>query len=98
MANRQFSEFELNQSLQLFQVLSNEKRLKILLSLLNQEYNVSELAIEVGASQSVISHQLSLLKKYRLVKIRHEGRKHYYRIIDEHIKKFLLLTLSHLKE
>lgn len=31
MANRLFSEFELNQSLQLFQVLSNETRFKLIL-------------------------------------------------------------------
>ncbi|HCM88872.1 MULTISPECIES: metalloregulator ArsR/SmtB family transcription factor [Vagococcus] len=98
LENTTYSELEVRDSLQLFHLLRNEIRFKILCLLLNKEYNVSELEIAIQESQSAISHQLSLLKNAKLVKSKRVGRKQYYRIYDDHIKWIIYLALSHTKE
>ena len=83
---------------ELLNVASDFTRLKILYSISNEEKNVSEIMEEVGASQSLISHQLKTLRKNHLVDTRKDGHKVYYRLADEHVNKLLEVVHDHVLE
>ncbi len=46
----------------LFKVFSDTTRIKILYALMNDEKSVNEIAENLGASQSAVSHQLRILQ------------------------------------
>uniref|UniRef100_A0A7C5V1M3 ArsR family transcriptional regulator n=1 Tax=Caldicellulosiruptor owensensis TaxID=55205 RepID=A0A7C5V1M3_9FIRM len=81
-----------------FKVFSDSTRIKILSSLLVSEMCVCDLAAVLGTSQSAISHQLRLLKAFRLVKSRKAGKVVYYSLSDDHVKSIIELGLAHLSE
>ena len=72
-----------------FQILSTPSRIQILLLLLEREKSVTELSVEMNVTQSSISHQRNLLKKYHLVSCRREGRMIVYQICDKTIEPML---------
>ena len=68
---------------QLFKVLANDNRLRILHAIhLAGEISPSDIAEEVGASQQTVSNQLQRLGDQRIVQARREGQRMLYRIID----------------
>jgi len=81
-----------------FKNLSDFTRLKILLSLAEDELCVCDIAALTGVSVSAISHQLRLLKNNRLVSHRKEGKMVYYSLDDEHINKIVNEASKHCKE
>ena len=83
---------------ELLNVASDFTRLKILYSIAKEEKNVSEIMEEVGASQSLISHQLKTLRKNHLVDTRKDGHKVYYRLAYEHVNKLLEVVHDHVLE
>ncbi len=68
-----------------FQALADQTRAKILYALIRRSLCVRDLAIVVGVSESAVSHQLRLLRGWRLVKSRREGNVIYYSVDDHHI-------------
>ena len=62
------------------------------------EKKVSDIMAEVGASQSLASHQLKTLKDADFVKSRKEGTTVYYSLKDGHIKEMLSLAIEHVSE
>ncbi|MBK7381069.1 MAG: helix-turn-helix transcriptional regulator [Ignavibacteriales bacterium] len=88
----------INELSETFKSLSDFRRLKILLSLAEDELCVCDIAALTGVSVSAISHQLRLLKNYRLVKHRKEGKMVYYSLDDEHISKIVNEATKHCKE
>ena len=78
-----------------FKTMADTTRLKILYSLSKQELCVKDLTIILGASSSLISHQLRLLKSYRIVKQRRIGKNVYYSLDDEHVASVLNTVSSH---
>ena len=83
---------------ELFKVFGDPTRVKIIYALFESEMCVFHIAELLNMSQSAISHQLSVLKKARLVKNRKEGKTVYYSLDDEHIKLIFNYGLSHIKE
>jgi len=79
-------------------IASDSTRLKILYSIMGEEKNVSQIVEEVGASQSLISHQLSILKKANLVRVRKDGHKAYYIVADDHVNSLLNVVYEHVNE
>lgn len=59
---------------------------------------VSEIVDEVGASQSLVSHQLKVLKGFDLVDTRRDGKKIYYSLKDGHVKQLISVVLEHVLE
>lgn len=59
---------------------------------------VSEIVGETKCSQSLISHQLKVLKDCNLVKVRKDGLRAYYSLKDGHIKELLGLLKEHVEE
>lgn len=68
---------------QLFKVLANDTRLRILHAIhLAGEVSPSDIAEEVGASPQTVSNQLQRLADQRIVHARRDGQRVLYRIID----------------
>lgn len=82
----------------LFKVLGDSTRVKILCVLFEAEMCVCDIAALLGMTQSAISHQLRVLKQARLVKYKKEGKVVYYSLDDEHVKSIFDQGLIHISE
>jgi DNA-binding transcriptional ArsR family regulator len=78
--------------------LLGDARTRILHALSVDELCVSDLAALLEVSASAASHQLRLLRDRRLVNVRREGKRTYYRLDDEHIRTLVDMGLSHAAE
>lgn len=83
---------------EIFKMLADPNRLRLLLALAGEELCVCDLAELVGTSASAVSHQLRLLRTARLVKFRRVGKMVYYQLDDEHVGKLLREGLKHAEE
>lgn len=88
----------INELSETFKSLSDFTRLKILLSLAEEELCVCDIAALTAVSVSAISHQLRLLKNTRLVSYRKKGKMVYYSLDDEHINKIVNEAAKHCRE
>ena len=79
-------------------IASDFTRLKILYSILGEEKSVNDIALETGASQSLVSHQLAVLKKAHLVSACRRGHSVFYHLEDDHVEKLLNITYEHVIE
>lgn len=59
---------------------------------------VSEIMVDTNASQSLVSHQLKILKDIDLVSTRREGTRIYYSLKDGHVKQLISVVLEHALE
>lgn len=71
---------KLDEALGIFRSFSDRTRLRIFLLLLDSELCVGELVALLKIEQSLISHQLRVLRQTGLVESRRSGRWIYYRI------------------
>ncbi len=62
------------------------------------EKSVGEIVTEVGLEQSLVSHQLKILKDGRLISSRREGKRILYYLADHHVKLLLDVVLEHVME
>ena len=91
-------------------VASDLTRLKILTCLLGDDFvpgkkdeslvelSVSEIVERTGASQSLVSHQLKILKDAELVSARRDGRQIFYSLSDRHVNALVEVVLEHVSE
>ena len=88
---------EIKQVSQLYKVLSDPTRLRILLLLKEGEHNVTTISEQLGMEQSAVSHQLKLLRDSRVVKARREGKTIFYTLDDHHVIDILNQTFEHIE-
>ena len=81
-----------------FKMLGDSTRLKILFALQHDELWVGDIPALTGASVSAVSHQLRLLRNYRYVKYRKEGKLVFYSLADKHIFNIISESLTHSRE
>ena len=81
----------------LFKMFADPTRLKILKALFESEMCVGDLAALLNMSHSAVSHQLSSLKKTRLIRSRKEGKVVYYSLNDDHIEDIFVKALVHIR-
>jgi ArsR family transcriptional regulator, lead/cadmium/zinc/bismuth-responsive transcriptional repressor len=67
---------------ELFTVLADPNRLRLLSALAKQELCVCDLAAGLKMGESAVSHQLRVLRSMRMVNYRKEGRNVYYSLAD----------------
>lgn len=79
-----------------FGLLADPGRLKVLVALLEGEMCVCDLAAVARASESAVSHHLRLLRAHRVVHVRRSGRMAYYRLADAHVRMLLDVALTHI--
>lgn len=83
---------------EIFKVLGDETRTKILYLLAHRELCVCDIALVLEMSLPAISHHLRLLKALRLVKYRRDGKMVYYSLDDEHILNMIRQAQEHFAE
>ena len=83
---------------EIFKVLGDETRTKILFLLAQQELCVCDLAAVLEMSLPAVSHHLRLLKALRLVKYRREGKMVYYSLDDGHVLNLIREAQAHFAE
>lgn len=80
---------------QIFRVMSDPSRLRIISLLSKGELCVCDIADALNMTQSAISHQLRVLRNTQLVKVRKEGRVAWYSLDDDHVLKLFTTGLDH---
>ena len=83
---------------EIFKVLSDPTRLKIVMALVKEDLCTFDIAQVLGITESAVSHQLRLLKTLRLVKHRKEGKMVFYSLDDEHIEDLIRIAMRHISE
>jgi DNA-binding transcriptional ArsR family regulator len=86
---------DLTGTAEVFGLLSDPGRLRLMLALLDGELCVCDLAAVTGQSESAVSHALRLLRAHRIVTSRRAGRMAYYRLEDAHVRMLLDLAMAH---
>jgi len=80
---------------QVFKLLSDETRLRILLYLAqNSELHVTDLCTRLGQSQPAVSHHLALLRVSGLIESRREGKHNFYSVRNDHFGELLVSLFS----
>ena len=82
----------------LLSIAADTTRPKILYSIANTEKCVSDIVKEVEASQSLVSHQIRVLKNANLLSSRKEGTRVYYALADHHVLELLEVVNEHVSE
>lgn len=80
-----------------FGLLSEPGRLRLLMALLEGELCVSDLAAVADLSESSTSHALRILRAHRVVTVRRSGRMAYYQLADAHVRMLLDLAVAHVQ-
>ncbi|MFV0422404.1 ArsR/SmtB family transcription factor [Oleidesulfovibrio sp.] len=83
---------------ELFKVLGDKTRARILEALAVSELCVCDLAAILCLSQSAVSHQLRLLRASKLVRYRKEGKNVFYALDDDHVRQLFRQALDHVQE
>ncbi|MCK8828435.1 metalloregulator ArsR/SmtB family transcription factor [Natroniella acetigena] len=94
----ELSEEVITQLADVFKILGDPTRIKIIHTLAKQELCVCDISELLRMSQSAISHQLRKLREFKLVKYRREGRVVYYSLDDDHVLQLFSQGLEHVKE
>ncbi len=94
MEQKKIPEAKSQQTAELFKVLGDNTRVKILYYLLQTELCVCDLTVLVGASQSAVSHQLRVLRNLRIVQGRKDGKQVFYSICNDHVRQLLWEALA----
>ena len=83
---------------EVFKLLGDPTRVRLLDALSHGERCVCDLAALVELSESAVSHQLRLLRTARLVRVRRSGRLAFYNLDDHHVIGLLHDTRKHVEE
>jgi ArsR family transcriptional regulator, lead/cadmium/zinc/bismuth-responsive transcriptional repressor len=82
----------------LFRLLGDPTRLRIVLSCVEQKRAVGAIAETLGLSASLVSHHLRLLRAARIVRAERQGKQVFYVAADRHISGMLGELLEHVAE
>jgi DNA-binding transcriptional ArsR family regulator len=81
-----------------YRLLGDPTRLKVLLTCLEGPIAVGDIAKATGASQSLVSHHLRLLRAARLVRGTRRNKQVFYEAADAHIANMLTDMIDHAAE
>ncbi len=96
---KEVNEEELYDLAELFKVFGDSTRIRILFHLFETEsVSVGELAEALKMTVSAISHQLKILKQWKLVRSRRSGKQIYYSLADEHVRVIMETGMEHIEE
>src|SRR5476651_773273 len=82
----------------LFHLLGDPTRLRIVLACLETPIAVGDIAGGLQLSSSLVSHHLRLLRAARIVKAERQGKQVFYSAADAHISGVLSDMLEHIAE
>ncbi|MDR6492121.1 DNA-binding transcriptional ArsR family regulator [Paraburkholderia terricola] len=82
----------------LFRLLGDPTRLRIVLACADERRAVGALAQALHLSPSLVSHHLRLLRAARIVRAERQGKQVFYLAADRHISAMLAGMLEHVAE
>lgn len=92
------SEDVINDVADLFKVLGDPTRTKILTTLEMGELCVTDICECVNMTKSAVSHQLRILRQAKLVKGNKVGKEVFYSLDDSHVSQIFDCALTHIME
>ncbi|MFC5359987.1 ArsR/SmtB family transcription factor [Azospirillum himalayense] len=97
-AHLRLSEDQTTELADMFRLMSDPSRLRIILACLDTSTSVGDMAAALGLSPSLVSHHLRLLRAGRLIQAERRGNRVFYLITDEHIRRVLSDMVDHVAE
>ena len=97
LQNKMPKDDEINDLADLFKVLGDSTRTKILTALEISELCVNDIAEAVNMTKSAVSHQLATLRHSGIVKCYKNGKEVYYTLDDFHVNKVFEIALEHIE-
>jgi DNA-binding transcriptional ArsR family regulator len=76
-------------AVEVFTMLADATRVRIVLALQDGELSVSTLAELVDKSPTAVSQHLAKLRQARIVATRHQANRVYYRLANEHARRLV---------
>jgi DNA-binding transcriptional ArsR family regulator len=83
---------------ELFRLVGDASRLKIVVVCLEKPHCVSEIATKTGLSPSLVSHHLRLLRAARMLRANRRGKQVFYVATDEHVQCVITDMVAHITE
>ncbi len=88
----------MNRMASVLKITADATRLKILYALMKGPKCVCDIQENIGASQSLVSHQLKILRDNNLVRCEKQGNKALYSLSDGHVVILLSIVHEHVME
>ena len=82
-------------AVEVFRMLADTTRVKLLWLLLEGESSVNALASAAGKAQTGVSQHLAKLRMARLVQTRRQGNQIFYRIESDHVRQLVRDAVHH---
>ncbi len=92
------SEEDVSQLADLFSLMGDTSRLRIILTCLHSPISVSDIAEKLELSQSLVSHHLRLLRAARIVRSERRGKQIFYVAADAHLQCVIEDMVAHIGE
>ena len=83
---------------EMFRLLGDGTRLAIVIACLDGPLAVAAIAARTGASPSLVSHHLRLLRAARILRAERRGKQVFYVAADDHIRCVLSDMIEHVAE
>lgn len=80
-------------AVEVFRLLADATRIRIILALRDGELTVTRLAEVVERSPAAVSQHLAKLRWGQLVRVRQEGNRAFYRLTDEHAIRLVVESI-----
>jgi DNA-binding transcriptional ArsR family regulator len=82
----------------LFRLLGDATRLRIVIACLDAPIAVGEIATKLGLSGSLVSHHLRLLRAAAIVRAERHGKQVFYVAADDHVRRIVVDMMEHVAE
>jgi DNA-binding transcriptional ArsR family regulator len=92
-ADTQSGDEQVELAVEVFSMLADVTRVKILLALRDGEQSVGDLAAAVRKPTPGVSQHLAKLRLARMVVARHAGTRVYYRLADDHASELVSVAM-----
>ena len=83
---------------EMFRLMGDASRLKIVLTCLRRARCVTEIADKTRLSASLVSHHLRLLRAARMLRAERKGKQVYYVAADNHVRCVIEDMVAHVTE
>lgn len=87
---RRLDDDQIGLVVEVFRMLADGTRVRLLWALRDRELSVNELADEVGKAAPSVSQHLAKLRMARLVRTRREGTTIFYSVENEHVRQLVV--------
>jgi len=98
MRESELSEDQVVELAEMFRLMGDPSRLKIIAACLHAPISVSDIATKLGLSQPLVSHHLRLLRAARVLRAERRGKQIFYAAADEHVRHVISDMADHVCE